>query len=252
MGNQPSNPQIPECTLMPEKTKAVLISGGNQGIGLSIARIFARETAYPLLLIARNEEKLREAAGQLKQEGATEVHIIPTDLTDEQQVKAIRLPEHLQVQVLINNAGYFLYGSLQETDAIEFSRQFELNTLTAYHLTSRFLPELKKQERGYIINICSRASLEGNHDAGAYTMAKHALLGYTRSLRQELLKSGIAVTAINLGQTWSPSWDGLDVDPERLIDPEDVGRIALMLTRLTPQTVVEEILMMPQQGELER
>jgi short-subunit dehydrogenase len=235
---------------MKEKKEAVLISGGNQGIGLSIARIFARNTDYALLLTARNEKKLGEAADQLEKEGAEEVHILPADLSDEKEIQAIRLPEHLTLKILINNAGSYLHGSLQDTNRQDFILQFELNTLTAYHLTSRFLTELKQQDRAYIINICSQASLEGKDDAGAYTMAKHALLGYTRSLREELKQSNVAVTAINLGQTFSPSWDGQDVDPKKLIHPEDVGRIALMITQLSPQTVIEEISVMPQEGEL--
>ncbi len=237
---------------MAEPRDAVLISGGNQGIGLDIARVFARNTDHSLVLIARNEEKLLQAAEELKKLGASEVHVVAADLTDENQVKSIRIPHYLNVRTLINNAGFYLYAGLGETTAKDFEKQFEINTLSAYLLTSRFLPELRKQKRAYIINICSRASLEGYADAGAYSMAKHALLGYTRSLRKELMQSGIAVTAINLGQTHSPSWDGQDVDPQRLIHPEDVGRIALMLTQLTPQTVVEEISVMPQEGELDQ
>ena len=80
-------------------------------------------------------------------------------------------------------------------------------------------------------------------------MSKHALLGYTRSLRQELLDTNIAVSAINLGQTFSTSWEGVEIDPQVLIDPEDVGKLILGLSHLSPRSVAEEIILMPQGGE---
>jgi short-subunit dehydrogenase len=81
-------------------------------------------------------------------------------------------------------------------------------------------------------------------------MSKHALLGYTRSLRKELMKTNIAVTAINLGQTYSTSWHDVDIDPAKLIDPEDVGKLIIALSELSPRSIAEEITLMPQGGEV--
>ena len=86
--------------------------------------------------------------------------------------------------------------------------------------------------------------------SGAYSMSKHALLGYTRSLRKELMNTNVAVSAINLGQTFSTSWDDVDIDEQKLIDPEDVGKVILALSELSKRTVAEEITMMPQGGEV--
>ena len=127
-----------------------------------------------------------------------------------------------------------------------------LNTFSAFNITKQVLPILKEQERGLIVNICSQASTKGYGDSGAYTMSKHALLGYTRSLRKELaINSNIAVTALNLGQTYSTSWEDVDIDPKKLIDPEDVGKLIVALSELSVQSVVEEIDMMPLGGEVE-
>ena len=81
-------------------------------------------------------------------------------------------------------------------------------------------------------------------------MSKHALLGYTRSLRKELMATNIAVSAINLGQTYSTSWHEVDIDPKKLIDPKDVGQLIVALSQLSAQSVVEEINLMPQGGEV--
>jgi short-subunit dehydrogenase len=130
--------------------------------------------------------------------------------------------------------------------------QYKLNTFTTFNITKYALPALKEQDRGLIVNICSQASKKGYGESGAYTMSKHALLGYTRSLRKELAKGdNIAVTAINLGQTYSTSWEGVDIDTGKLIDPEDVGKVIVSLSELSPRSVVEEIDIMPLGGEVE-
>ncbi len=227
---------------------SVIITGGSKGIGLSIARVFARETNRRLVLISRSFEDLQKAKEICLKEGARGVEILATDLSDKDPFEEIDLAS-LNPGILINNAGAFLFKPLQETSADEFESQFRINALSAFHATSAVLPVFKKQERALIVNICSQASLKGYAHSGAYTMSKHALLGYTRSLREELKVTSIAVSAINLGQTFSTSWDGFDIDPNLLIDPEDVGKLILSLSNLSPRSVAEEIILMPQGGE---
>ena len=229
---------------------SVIITGGSKGIGLSIAKVFAERTRRKLVLIARNYDDLQTAKQQCLEWGAPGVEIISADLTSEDEVSNIDF-ETLNPGILVNNAGVFLFKKLAETSGNEFDRQYRLNTFSAFNLTKHVLPVLKKKERGLIVNVCSQASLKGYGDSGAYTMSKHALLGYTRSLRKELINSKIAVSAINLGQTYSTSWEDVDIDPKKLIDPEDVGRIIVSLSELSPQSVVEEIILMPQGGEVD-
>ncbi|MCR9131901.1 MAG: SDR family oxidoreductase [bacterium] len=227
---------------------SVIITGGSKGIGLSIAMVFARSTNRRLVLISRSLEDLQKARQECIEEGAKGVEILAADVTDSNALAALDFGL-LNPGILINNAGSFLFKPLEETSEEEFSRQFEINTKGAFTVTSQLLPVFKTQERALIVNICSQASLKGYGHSGAYTMSKHALLGYTRSLRKELMGTGIAVTAINLGQTFSTSWDGVDVDPNKLIDPEDVGKLILSLSELSSRSVVEEILLMPDGGE---
>lgn len=232
------------------KSTSVIITGGNKGIGLSIAKVFAEKTSRPIVLVARNEKDLEKAKKQCLEWGATDVRIITADLTSEDEVTGIDF-ESLNPGILINNAGVFLFKNLSDTTAEEFDRQYRLNTFTAFNMTKSVLPVLRKQDRGLIVNICSQASIKGYGESGAYTMSKHALLGYTRSLRKEVAESNIAVSAINLGQTYSTSWEGIDVNPKKLIDPEDVGKIILSLSELSVQSVAEEINLMPLGGEVD-
>ena len=234
---------------MAYKNAAVLITGGSKGIGLSIAKIFARETNRSIILMARNKEDLNKAKEVCMKEGANTVHTIAADITDEKQLKDFDIKDH-EIGILVNNAGHFLYKPTRDTAPDEFRSQLEVNTIGAFNVTQAVLPSLYKLDRGLIVNISSMGALKGLEGSGAYSASKHALLGYTRSLRKELMKSNIAVSAINLGQTDSTSWDGVEMDPQKLIDPDDVGRLILSLSQLSKRSVVEEINLMPQGGEV--
>lgn len=233
------------------ETSCVLITGASQGIGRSIALTFASKTDRPLLLLARNEENLKETARLCKQAGARQVELLVCDATEHEEVMSLKIPEGFpRPGILINNAGSYLYKRLEETSVDEFRNQIEVNLFTAVNTVKRFLADLRTHERGLIINICSVGSLFGLADSGAYSSSKHALLGYTRSLREELKDTEIAVTAVNLGQTHSTSWDESDMSPERLINPTDVAKLLVTISGLSSRSVVEEIQLQPQKGRV--
>lgn len=233
------------------KDSSVLITGASQGIGRSIALAFAANTTHPLLLLARNQENLRETETLCREAGAEKVALLPCDATSPEEVKRLIIPDGFPVPgLIINNAGSYLYKTLAETKDHEFREQINTNLFTAVHITNRFLPGLLRLDRALIVNICSVASLKGFGDSGAYAAAKHALLGYTRSLRQELMQTNVAVTAVNLGQTHSTSWAESDMSPEKLIDPKDVAALILAISGLSNRSVVEEISIQPQGGKV--
>ncbi len=237
---------------MTYEESSVLITGASQGIGRSISIAFAAALERPLLLLARNEKKLSETKKLCIDAGAKDVAILTCDATDEEQVNSLQLPAGFpEPGTVINNAGSFLYQKVTDTSNRDFQRQIDINLFTAVNITNRFLPHLKNLDRSLIINICSVGSIRGLADSGAYSSAKHALLGYTRSLRDELQNTDVGVSAINLGQTHSPSWDESTMSPDKLVNPTDVAKILVTLATLSPRSLVEEIVIQPQHGRVE-
>lgn len=234
-----------------QKSHSVVITGASRGIGRRIAQAFARETDYALLLIARTESDLKDTQTICRNIGDNHIVIAALDATDPKAVQKIKVPEDFPTpKIIINNAGSFLLKPLQKTTHEEFAQQVQANLFSAVNITNYFLNDLKSKPNGLVLNICSVGAVEGLEDSGAYSASKHALLGYTRSLRQELMETEVGVTAVNLGQTQSTSWEGSLIDRDLLIDPDDVANIILNLTQLSPRTVVEEILVKPQHGRV--
>jgi short-subunit dehydrogenase len=236
---------------MTYEQSSILITGASQGIGRSISIAFAAASERPLLLLARNKKNLLETRELCMQAGAGRVEILTADASDEKDLSRLLLPgDFPEPGLIINNAGSFLFKPVTETTRDEFEHQININLFTAVNMVNRFLPNLKQLDRALIINICSVGALRGLADSGAYSSAKHALLGYTRSLRDELQDTNIGVTAINLGQTHSPSWDESTMSPDRLVNPSDVASLLVAIASLSPRSLVEEIVIQPQHGRV--
>lgn len=223
-----------------------------------------------MLLIGRNTKDLNETANRCRKMGGV-VHTLELDLLsvsnkdlnlsadipdkDADHIIGLKfgkseivLPDDFRTSVLINNAGAYSEKDLFQAATDDYYELFRSNVITAVSATDLFLPHILKNSPGLIINICSVASLQGIERSPAYSVAKHGLLGYTRSLRKTLAGKNVAVTAINLGPADSGSWDNGGYQVSSLIDPVDVARIAGSLMELSESAVVEEILVMPSSG----
>lgn len=231
-------------TAKPAQT--VIITGAGRGIGRVIATYFAAHTKYQLYLISRSSEHLDQTALLCSQQGCPAVFTQCVDLTLSDQVQQLPLPEAFSaVRALINNAGQFRVDAPDTLAEELVQHQFGHNALSAAIVTQRFLPILREQPQALIANISSVASRIGMKNAVAYTMSKHALLGYTRSLREFLRGTHIAVTALSPGSTWSTSWEGSKADPETTIDAMDIAILLEALTRMSHRSVAEEIHLNP-------
>ena len=109
---------------------------------------------------------------------------------------------------------------------------------------------MRATKTGHIFTTCSIASLDAYPGGGAYSFSKHALLGFTKNLRQELMAEGIKVTAIIPGAVYTDSWKGSGVPEERIMEADDIAKTVFAATQLSPQAVVDEIIIRPQLGDL--
>jgi NAD(P)-dependent dehydrogenase (short-subunit alcohol dehydrogenase family) len=235
------------------KAPVILVTGASQGIGEAIALRFAQEEAgCRLALVARSEKNLRAVARECLKLGA-EVEIFPCDVSDEAGVKALvrDVTKHFgPVDVLINNAGAFAMAPFAKTEVAMFDQQIATNLRSAFLVTRAFLPAMLKRKAGDIFFMSSIAGLGAYPQAAAYCAAKFGVTGLAKVLRAETKGTGVRVCCVHPGATWSPSWSKSGVKRERIMPAEDLARAILAVHRLGRRTVVEEIILRPEAGDL--
>ena len=230
--------------------KSIIISGGSQGIGKALVKKFL-ENGFQVFTCARNAEKLESLKNEFNH---PLLHTFVADLSDKKQVSNFAqwiLNQETKIDVLINNAGYFLPGQIQNEEDGILESQIEANLYSAYHLTKAILPSMQKSNSGHIFTICSTASITAYTAGGSYCISKFALLGFTKVLREELKTQGIKVTAVLPGATLTPAWDGVNLPDSRFIPAEDIANTIFSAYMMSASTVIEEILIRPQLGDIE-
>ena len=229
-----------------------VITGASRGIGKAIARTFALH-GYNLLLTSQSEQKLLQAVEELKTD-FPDVAIAAQALDIGVKQKAILFAEWVTatadtVDVLVNNAGTFLPGNVSDEAEGTLEKIMEVNLYSAYHLTRGLLPKMKAQGHGHIFNMCSIAGLQAYPNGGAYSISKAALHAFSKNLRHELMPHGIKVTAVIPGAVYTDSWAPF-VAQERIMEVDDVAQMVYAASRLSPQAVVEDMVLRPQRGDL--
>ncbi len=230
----------------------VVITGASQGIGFAIAEIFAN-AGYTLCLCSKTMENIAAASNSLavKYPHAT-IHFTHADLSKKEQCTQFAnwCLEKGTPTILINNAGFFSPGNIQDEADDALAQQMAVNLYSAYHTTRALLPAMLKMGKGHVFNICSIASLNAYAQGGSYSISKFALLGFSKNLRLELKDTGIKVTAVCPGAVYTNSWAGSGVDPKRIMESEDIAKMIFAAAHLSPQALVEDIVMRPQLGDL--
>jgi len=230
----------------------VVITGASRGIGKALALHFAA-AGYELLLSARQVEGLETTINALrKQFPGIAIHGKAADLSISEQAIALGdwCLSFAAPDILINNAGYFQPGSLAEEPAGQLEHQLQVNLGSAYYLTRTLLPSMLQRGTGHIFNICSIASLQPYPNGGSYSISKYALHGFTQNLREELKPTGIKVTGVYPGAVLTDSWGNFDNSSGRIMETDDVAKMVLQATQLSPQACVEQIVLRPRLGDL--
>jgi short-subunit dehydrogenase len=231
----------------------VIITGASLGIGNAIAQAFAAEGAN-LFLCARNEVQLYNAVAelQLKFPQCT-VQAKKCDVAKKNEVIDFAdwiLQKTNQINVLINNAGYYLPGGVVDEPEENLDNMLHTNLYSAYHLTRKLLPTMIAAKKGHIFNMCSIASLQAYANGGSYSISKFALAGFSKNLREELKPHQIKVTTVYPGAVFTNSWGDFDNSSNRIMEANDIATMVVAASKLSPQAVVEEITVRPQLGDL--
>jgi short-subunit dehydrogenase len=188
---------------MPESRPTALVTGASGGIGLELARLFAKG-GHDLILVARSEPKLKELAQYLGGMYHGRVEVIPADLTDPEVPEALMgeiASRGLAVDVLVNNAGAGYSGRFAEQDLQSVLDMIQLNVTALTRLTTLVLPQMIAARRGRILNVASTAAFAPGPLMAVYYATKAYVLSFSEAVRNELKGTGVSVTALCPGPT---------------------------------------------------
>lgn len=233
-------------------TKIAVVTGGTKGIGRAIIEKFA-EKGFSIISCSRNANDLQVLKESVEERFGVQVMTKVTDMSDTTAVKSFVKfisDSNLEVSVLVNNAGAFIPGLLHSEEDGALENMINTNLYSAYYTTRGLIEGMKQRKKGHIFNICSTASFMPYENGGSYCVSKFAMLGMSKVLREEMKPFDVRVTAIMPGATFTASWEGVDVPEERFMKAEDVASATWNAYEMSDRTVIEELVMRPQLGDL--
>lgn len=233
--------------------KVAVVTGGTKGIGRAIVNKFA-EGGFDIITCSRSSDDLAELKKQIElKHSGIQVFIRQSDLSLKAEVNdfvKFIISKKSHIEVLVNNTGVFLPGEISNEPDGHLETMINTNLYSAYYLTRGILPLMQHDKHGHIFNMCSIASIMPYANGGSYSISKYAQLGMTKVLREEMKPNGIKVTAVLPGATLTASWEGVDLPESRFIKSEDVADSVFAAYRLSKNSVIEEILIRPQEGDI--
>lgn len=223
------------------RQRVAVVSGSTKGIGRAIANKLVNEN---FLVIGSARNTVEDTGGILYFYG---------DLATKEGIQAfisfIKAKTQV-IDVLVNNVGVFIPGSLMDEEEGVFEQQINTNLASTYHLTRGCIDLVRQSNKPYIFNICSTASITPYPNGGSYCISKYAQLGFTKVLREELKPENVKVSAILPGATLTNSWSGTELPKERFSEPQSIAEMLWTAYNLPDSTVMEEILMRPMGGDI--
>jgi uncharacterized protein len=183
--------------------KTVLITGASSGIGLEFATLFAKD-GYHLVLNARNESRLQEIANELKSKYGVKVTVAAKDLSIPESADELTselASAGIEIDVLINNAGFAAYGPFNETSWKEEKDMIQVNIMALTALTKQLLPGMIKRNSGKILNVASTAAFQPGPLMAVYYATKAYVLSFSEAVNYELRNTNVSVTALCPGAT---------------------------------------------------
>ena len=224
---------------MEQKLKAhkVMITGASGGLGERIAYHAAGEGAE-IILAARRRDRLDALKQNIADKTGAKCRIIVLDVSRTDEVEAA-FQEAGPVDILVNNAGFGIFESALDASLEDMKAMFEVNVFGLIACTKMALPHMIRQDKGHIINIASQAGKIATPKSSLYAATKHAVLGYSNSLRMELAETGVNVTTVNPGPIQTDFFKTADKKKKNIksvgrwmLDPDRVAKkiVSAMMT----------------------
>ena len=232
------------------KDRTAIVTGGGQGIGQAICRIFAEEGAY-VLVVDIDESRAQQTVRQLNGDGLKGM-AVRADVSDGSAVKSLVngiVEDSGRIDILVNNAGLGLFRSVEQCTEDEWDRVMDVNLKGPFLLAKAVLPAMKAQKSGTMVNMASVAGKTGGVMSGApYSVSKAGLECLTKTLARELAPHGVRVNAIAPGIIETPLTAQHDPSFVEAIplggkgQPRDVAEAALFLVSDRSRHITGEIL----------
>ena len=228
------------------KNKNILIIGATGGIGNKTARLLASSGAN-LFMAARNIEKLETLAGET---GLDKNKTLALDISRPEAIAVLKdnyFSQYPTIDILINAAGIGIIKPIAELSEVEFLRSINYNLYGAFLLVKAFLPKMKEDKKGLIINIPGILGKVPMAGAAAYSASKYGLVGMMQSIREELKRTEIRITNLFLGGVDTPFWDSIDlrVQRDKMVMAEEAAKAIWFLCQQPASGVVSEMVIQP-------
>lgn len=230
----------------------ILVTGASRGMGFAIAEELLK-SGHNVMMVAKERDRLKQARRRLAELTATSPVAQSCDVANPAAREALLQACKdiaFEPAVLVLNAGIFIEGSVLGAEEGALERTMEVNFEACYHLVRLFQEALLKSQGSRIILMGSTAAYESYPLGPLYGASKWALRGLAINLRKELMKLNIGVTFIAPGGTWTDLWAGEVLPKDRLLVPSDIAKLVRCSLELSPQAVVEEIVVRPMLGDI--
>jgi NAD(P)-dependent dehydrogenase (short-subunit alcohol dehydrogenase family) len=228
--------------------KVAIVTGGTKGIGRAIAESLLR-AGISVCISARHEEEVEEAVNELLLLSEDRAVGFVCDVRDIRDVKAMvefTIGELGGVDILINNAGIGIFGTVEEMSPEDFRAVIETNVLGVYHCCHETIPVMRERGGGYIINISSLAGTNAHPKMAAYNASKFGLNGFSEALMQEVRHEGIKVSYIMPGSVNTEFGGDEPSDDKRWqLKPDDIARAVMDLLRQDDRALISRVEIRP-------
>lgn len=204
--------------------ETALITGASNGIGLELAKIHASKGG-DLVLVARSKEKLETLKRELKSQFDSEIYVISKDLSrpgSALEVYTETLHNNIEIDFLINNAGFGDYGLFHETDWNKELQMISLNITTLTQFTKLYLKEMIRRGKGRIMNLASLAAFQPGPSVAVYSATKSYVLSFSEAINHELRHTGITVTSLCPGPTESGFMEAASMGESKLFSGKKI------------------------------